>query len=890
MAGDRRDPLGGEGAVFATRLSTCRRSAGLTQQELASLSGLSVRAISNLELGRARSPHPGSVRRLADALSLDGDARTVFLAAARRRLGGGAADPVPADQAGPAPADQAGPSVIPRELPPAAVHFTGRTQELAALTRLLDRPSQEMPGTVVISAIGGTAGVGKTALAVRWAHHVAGRFPDGQLYVNLRGYDPAQPMPTADALAGFLRSLGVPGQDIPTDPDRRAARYRSQLAGKRILVVLDNAGSADQVRPLLPGTPDCTVVVTSRDALAGLVARDGAVRLELDVLPLAEAVTLLRTLIGARVDAEPDAADGLAGQCCRLPLALRVAAELATARPQDPLAVLTADLAARRRRLDLLQAGGDGGTAVREVFSWSMRQLEPATARAFALAALHPGTDLDAWALAAMAGTGHEQAERMLWELARAYLILPAGASRYGMHDLLRAFGRELAASEASAIDVEAALTRLLNYLQHAAASAMDILYPAAAGYRPDLAGSAGPLPPLADEHSARAWLDAERETLIGAIGHAAGHGWPVHAVNLAGIIARYLDVGGFFAEAIIVHDSAIGAAELARDPRAEARALLNLGDIRVRRAQYDDALRCYERALDLARLTGDQLAEYRELNGLARINRLQGRYPQAAGYYQQILDLSRSAGNRYQQSSGLLGLGAIATYTGRFQQAVRQLEEAADIADAIGERILRAAALNCLGALRLQQGRYQQAAAHLQECRAICRDAGDQVIGAYALCFLAQADVRQGQHRQPETETQIREVLAQFRASGNRNAEILALSCLGELQRGCARYPEARESLEQALAICHQTGALQERAEVLNLLGEVSLAAGDPVQARSRHYYALALASQIGDILQQAHAHRALGTTEAALGNRACACRHWEQALARYAELGSRS
>jgi len=193
----------------------------------------------------------------------------------------------------------------------------------------------QTPGTVVISAIGGTAGVGKTALAVHWAHQVAGRFPDGQLYVNLRGYDPGQPMPAADALAGFLRALGVPGQDIPADEDERAARYRSLLAGRRVLVVLDNAGSVEQARPLLPGTEACAAVVTSRDSLAGLIARDGAARLDLDLLPLADAVGLLRALIGGRVDAEPGAAAALAGQCARLPLALRVAAERAAARP-DP--------------------------------------------------------------------------------------------------------------------------------------------------------------------------------------------------------------------------------------------------------------------------------------------------------------------------------------------------------------------------------------------------------------------------------------------------------------------------------------------------------------------------------------------------------------------------
>ena len=260
-------------------------------------------------------------------------------------------------------------------------HFAGRDSELAALTGLLDRAGEQAPGAVVISAIGGTAGVGKTALAVHWAHQVAARFPDGQLYVNLRGYDPDQPMPAADALAGFLRALGVPGQDIPAEASERAARYRSLLAGRRMLVVLDNARQAEQVRPLLPGSPGCVTVVTSRDSLAGLVARDGAIRLDLDLLPPLGGGRPAAALIGARVDADPAAADALAARCARLPLALRVAAELAAARPAASLAELAGELADQQRRLDLLDAGGDPRTGVRAVFSWSYRHLDADAAR-----------------------------------------------------------------------------------------------------------------------------------------------------------------------------------------------------------------------------------------------------------------------------------------------------------------------------------------------------------------------------------------------------------------------------------------------------------------------------------------------------------------------------
>ena len=265
------------------------------------------------------------------------------------------------------------PRPAPAQLPADVAAFTGRAGNWPRLTC---RPTPSP--AVAITVVSGTAGVGKTALAVRWARQAAGWFPDGQLYVNLRGYDPGQPVPPADALAGFLRALGMAGQQIPPGDDERAAAYRSLLDGRRMLVLLDNAASVEQVRPLLPGCPSCLVLVTSRDSLAGLVARHGARRIDLDILPQSDALGLLRALIGDRVDAEPDAAAALAAQCARLPLALRVAAELAAGSQESSLAELAGELADEQRRLDLLDAGGDARTAIRGVFSWSYRHLPPA--------------------------------------------------------------------------------------------------------------------------------------------------------------------------------------------------------------------------------------------------------------------------------------------------------------------------------------------------------------------------------------------------------------------------------------------------------------------------------------------------------------------------------
>src|SRR5580693_4218657 len=336
----------------------------------------------------------------------------------------------------------AGPDQVwaaPAQLPGDVDAFTGRAGELAALDKLaatIGPPGGAGPGqpgagpAAMVICVSGTAGVGKTALVVHWARRARGTFPDGQLHVNLRGYDPGRPVSPGDALAGFLRALGMPGQDIPRELDERAAAYRTLLDGRRMLVVLDNASTVEQVRPLLPGSPSSLVLVTSRDSLVGLVARHGARRLDLDTLPQQDAVALLRALIGDRAEIQPDATAMLAAQCARLPLALRAAAELAAASPAMTLAQLADELADEQRRLDLLDAGGDPGSAIRGVFSWSYGHLSDEPARAFRLLGLSPGPDLDAHAAAALTGVPLAQASRTLELLARTHLIHRARRGR----------------------------------------------------------------------------------------------------------------------------------------------------------------------------------------------------------------------------------------------------------------------------------------------------------------------------------------------------------------------------------------------------------------------------------------------------------------------------
>jgi DNA-binding SARP family transcriptional activator len=762
-----------------------------------------------------------------------------------------AADPAlaaePASRSGPRQSLAPGRDLVtPRQLPPAVGHFTGREPELAALNAMLDKPDGRSPGTIVISAIEGTAGVGKTALAVHWAHQVAERFPDGQLYVNLRGYDPGQPVPAADALAGFLRSLGVPGQDIPPETEECAARYRSLLAGKRMLVVLDNAGSADQVRPLLPGTPACTVVVTSRDALAGLAARDGAARLDLDVLPLEEAVALLRTLIGIRVDADTAAAAELASQCCRLPLALRVAADLAASRPGMPLAALTSELADLRTRLDLLEAGGDPHTQVRAVFSWSCRHLDPDAARAFRLLGLHPGPGFDSYAVAALTAATLPQARRALDVLAGAHLIQHVSARRYGMHDLLRGYARELTITPDTGEDRHAALTRLLDYYLHAAAAAMDTLFPAQCHRRPRIPRAATPVPPLADPAAARQWLDSERAVLVAAAAHTSGPDWPGHATRLAATLSRYLLSGDHLSEALTIFSHALAA----------------------------------------ARRMGDLAAEAMTVNGIGDIDWQQGRLQQAADHYLRAHALFRAAGDRAGEARALGNIGLSETELGRYEQAARQQQKALAIFRDIDDQLGEAHALGSLGLVRQRQGRYREAADNHWRSLELFREIGDREGEAYALGRLGAVDLLVGRYQ--DAAGYLQQALALSREIGSTVAGSAILGKLGEAYLGLGRYEQAAENFEQALAWFREVGNRGMQTGALNGLGDVLSQTGETGKARAYHATALQLASEVGSPREQARAHSGLARAYQDDRDSRQAQHHWQEALTRYAAIGA--
>ncbi len=772
----------------------------LTQEDLATRSGVDARTIRDIETGRTARPRPSTVRLLSEALA------------------GIQHDTAPDPSTGRRPAQ------LPADVP----SFTGRTAELGVLDTVLERGE---PATVVISAISGTAGVGKTALAIHWAHQVHARYPDGQLYVNLRGYDPEQPMTPGQALAGFLDGLGVPGHDIPLDLDQRAARFRSETAHRRLLIVLDNASSVEQVRPLLPGGSSCTVLVTSRDSLAALVAVHGAHRIDLDLLPDADALALLRRLIGHRIDADAEAAALLSRQCARLPLALRVAAELAAARPTEPAKELVAELADEHRRLDLLDAGGDPRAAVTAVFSWSYRNLPADTARMFRLLGLHPGQDLDQYAAAALAGIDVAQARRLLDVLRRAHLVQSTATSRYGMHDLLKAYASQLARGHDAEPDRRAAVGRLIDYYLGAAVTAMNRLHPTEINHRPAvLPAPAGP--DLATAARARSWLDDQRATLTSIAAHSADHGWPERAVQLSITLCRYF-YEGHHAEAIIVHNRARVAARACGDRVGEAHALASLGVTNALGGRPVDAVELLQHAVAIYRELDDGYGLARALNNLGGVQERAGDYPAALDHLQESVQVARAAGARDAVARALGSLGYTATVVGRYTAAATALQESISINRELGDAWSLTRSLTNLGLVHYRRGDYPSAADCHRQAAAVARDNGDKLAEAHAIAGLADIDLRTG--RPAEAARRFEQALAQFLSAGDHHNESWALNGLGESARIAGRPVAAARRHTEALTLAVRIRCLPHQ---LRAHEGLTLAYADLADDRAAHHH----------------------------------------------------
>jgi tetratricopeptide (TPR) repeat protein len=667
----------------------------MTQDDLAAKSSVGVRTIRAIEGGRVVSPRPGTVRMLADALALVGVDRDRFFEAASSGHS--------------APVDPT--AVVPNQLPMDIVGFTGRVAELARLDELLDLHGEQATA-VVIGAMSGTAGVGKTALAVHWGHRAARRFRDGQLYVNLRGFDPVgRPVRPAEAMRSVLDALGVPAERIPSDPQARLGLYRSSLAGQRVFLLLDNARDAEQVRPLLPGTATVFTVVTSRERLTSLVALDGAHLLTAELLSTVEAERLLAARLGAgQVAAEPDAVGQIVEACAGLPLALVIAA----ARAQESgsaLASVAADLADAARRLETLDAG-DPASQVRTVFSWSYGTLGTPAARLFRLLGLHRGPDISTDAAASLAGEAPAEVRRRLAELVRANLLTESATGRYTMHDLLRAYSFELARSDPPA-DRRAALTRVFDHYVHAAHTADRLLGPVR---EPIPLGLSQPAPgttmaAIVDYEEAMAWLTAERPVLLMAVEQAAGHGFDTHAFQLAWSVDTVLNRRGHWLERVGVWRAVLDSASRLGDPAAECYVHRRLANAGARLGEYDLARLHGERAIELSRRVGDRAAEAHSHIGVAMVLQRLGRPAEALDHAQQALDQFQDTGHGFGTASAHNAVAWCHAELGHGAEAARHGEQAVAAFEELGDRSGQAYALDSLGFGYHRLGRHDLAA-----------------------------------------------------------------------------------------------------------------------------------------------------------------------------------
>jgi DNA-binding SARP family transcriptional activator/tetratricopeptide (TPR) repeat protein len=613
-------------------------------------------------------------------------------------------------------------SVVPRQLPAPPAVFVGREAELAVLSALAGRAREG--GTVVIPAVGGPAGVGKTALALHWAHEVADEFPDGQLYVNLRGFDPSASAVVPDeALGWFLDALGVGPQGIPASTEAKAGLYRSLAAARRLLIVLDNARDAGQVRPLLPGSPGCLVLVTSRAQLSGLAAREGAQLLHLDVLTEAEARQMLAARMAAgQAAAEPEAVDALAGLCERLPLALAITAGRAAARPGLSLGDLADELRGAASRLDVLD-GGDAATSLRAVLSWSYDQLAPAAARMFRLLGIHPGPDISAAAAASLASIPVAEAVKPLSELTAVSLLSQHTAGRYAFHDLLRAYAAEQARAADDDETRHAATGRILDHYLQTAHTARALINPARDPVTVP-APSPGVTPERLEGHKqAMAWFGAEHQVMLGAVALADSTGFGVHAWQIPWAMADFLWYQGYSHEMTATQRTAVTAAERLGDTAGQAVSLRLLAMACQRLCDYDQALAHCAASLRLYEQLGDRFGQASAERFLAIVAEEQGSHADALSHAERALRLYQAIGHRTGEAQLLNSVGWCHALVGDYQQARVSCKRALSLFADLGLHNDEAAAWDSLGYAEHHLGNLAEAASCYQRALSIFRE-----------------------------------------------------------------------------------------------------------------------------------------------------------------------
>ncbi|MEV6525386.1 BTAD domain-containing putative transcriptional regulator [Longispora sp. NPDC051575] len=755
----------------------------------------------------------------------------------------------------------------PAQLPPDVPDFVGRVGETARLDELFDGA-----GAVVISTIEGAGGVGKTALALHWAHRVRDLYPDGQLYVNLHGYSATEPVRPLDALTGFLRALGVPGEEIPVDLAEATAAYRTLLADRRVLVILDNASGPDQVRPLLPGSRSSRVVVTSRDRLAGLIARDGARLLELGVLPPDKAVELLTRILGRRrVVDELDAVAELAGLCGGLPLALRIAAAHLVSQPGRDIADYNAELRAGDL-LASLEVPGDALASVRVVFGRSYRALAPGHARLFRLVGLLPGADVTADAAAALAEIPADRAAELLGALAAAHLLETDGHGRYAPHDLIRVYARHRAEAEDSAEDRAAAVRRLAGWALSRSDAAARSLYPQLLRLEVDGAG------PAAAPAEANAWLDAERANLVAIVRHCAEHGPLREAWLLASTLRGYFYLGRHLADWLSTATAAVTSADAAGDHAASAAGELSLGHAHQTAANFDTATAHYNRVLAVAPKAGWSAAEAAAEGNLGNILWSSGRLEEASEHLTRAVDAGRRMGSLPAQANNLGNLGNVYADLGRLREAADHHQRALGLFRDMGAEGGEAHGLHNVGWCHLHMGDFEKALEYTEASAVLFHRLGDQYESAahYNASEACRELGRIGDARRHADQA-----LEIARAAGDRRLEVGALSAVGEVARLSGRPGEAVALQERAAELGRETDSPEPEARALLWLADACVSLAEVGRARAVVELARKLAVQHNFMRQLCDAHTRLAELDLAAGDRAAAGEHARRAVA---------
>jgi tetratricopeptide (TPR) repeat protein/transcriptional regulator with XRE-family HTH domain len=856
---------------FGGLLRRLRDDAGLTQEELAEAASLSPRSVSDLERGVNLTARHDTARLLAGALGLTGPQRALFEAAARGRA--------PASQVL-AAGERAAAAAV-RTLPRDVASFTGRGAELARLADVVTGAGAG-GGVVGIYAIGGMAGIGKTAFAVHAAHRLAGAFPDGQFFLPLHAHTSGQrPVEPAEALASLLLTAGVGAQSIPPGLPARAARWRDWLAGKKVLLVLDDAASHEQVSPLLPGTGSSLVLVTSRRHLTALA---DAAAISLEVLAPAEAAALLARLAG-----RPGlgSGDGPAGEitrmCGYLPLAIGMLARQLHYHPAWTAADLAGELAAAAGRLELMRAEN---LSVAAAFDLSYQDLAAGQQRLFRRLGLHPGADIDAYAAAALDGTGLAATRRHLDGLYEHYLLAEPARGRYRLHDLLREHARALAFAGDPA-DAEAAAGRLLDYYLHTAAAAGQHIETRVIAVARPLPGEPPAVaPPLPAAGQAAAWLEAERANLHAAAGYAAASGRPGHAIAIPAAISGFLFARGHWDQSAALLRAALAAADQSGDRPGQAGALNELGLLQRVTGDYPAAAASHRQALELYRALGDRLGQASALDNLGPVQAETGDYPAAAASHQQALAIFHDIGHRAGQALASTNLGNAQARAGDYAAAAVSHQQALAIFREIGHRLGQALATGNLGSVQLLTGDYPAAVANITEALGMYRDLGDRRGQASTTGNLGVVQLRTGDY--PAAAATITEELGMHRALGDRGREAGAIRYLGLVQLRTGDYPAATASLTEALGIYRDLGDRPGQAAALTSLGELLARTGDSRQAWDHYTRALVIAREISALHHEACALEGLGHCLLRDGDPGGAAAHWQQALTICQRIGA--